>query len=275
MSPVMKKFARWCVKYKPLAMLIVSTLLAAVIAVPLFLISAGGWTIFSFSLLFFLLGLLYVNSALNVLMFDAAKSIDEKCDPYPMIEESEFLLKCKLSDFNRQLVSMNYCVALHTIGEFDKVFAILSDINIDKSASMLPVYKFVYYNNLFSVCLKLDKHEAADIWYDKMCKIYGDMKENKQKRNLLVTMDVATAEKIFKNGDFVKTIQIINSTVPSNLYMTVTNSLLCAKAYLELGEKEKAAEKLRFVIDSGNKLYVVSEAKELLKKCEKSDTDWL
>ncbi|MBQ4562965.1 MAG: hypothetical protein IJA58_00630, partial [Lachnospiraceae bacterium] len=50
-----------------------------------------------------------------------------------------------------------------------------------------------------------------------------------------------------------------------NLKEEVSVSLLQAKAYLKLGDMEKAREKLDYVIKKGNKLYAVTEAKQLME----------
>jgi FimV-like protein len=50
--------------------------------------------------------------------------------------------------------------------------------------------------------------------------------------------------------------------------MEVDVARIYAKAYLALGKPEFARENLQFVIENGNKLYAVTEAKELLARLD-------
>ena len=45
----------------------------------------------------------------------------------------------------------------------------------------------------------------------------------------------------------------------------VCASMVYAKAYIGLGETDKAKEKLNFILENGNKLYMVEQAKKMLE----------
>ncbi len=48
----------------------------------------------------------------------------------------------------------------------------------------------------------------------------------------------------------------------------ISKALWCAKIYLKMGNMQRATDNLKYVIYNGNKLYDVTEAKELLTTIE-------
>lgn len=276
MSKGSKKFARWCVKHKLPAILIFGFSYAIVFFALLFyLLHAPLILAIIFAVFLFLCVAIVMNSAFNVLLTNAAKELNENCDIRPLMEETEFLLTCKLSEYNRHLLIIDCCAVQLELGEYQKAFDVITSINIDKNQGMLPIYKIVYYINLTSACIRIGRYEEARIWHDKMCSIFDDMKDNKQKRAMIPVINSLKARMAFASGDSLNAIRILNTIKPENLYAAVHNSLLSAKAYLALGDKQSAAERLQFVINKGNTLYAVTEAKNLLNDCTEKETDWL
>lgn len=221
--------------------------------------------IITFDLFLLLLNYFFVNSCHTALLKQPIKANDENCDPYPLLFETEKLLSYKNSPINQQIFLILKCVALHNIGEYSKTFDILSSINIDKFAGMLPVNKVSYYNNLSDICMVLGKNEQANIWYIKMAQMYSDIKDSKSKKMLEPMMQAATASNIFRMGDYKQVVDLLSSIKCPNTVSAVSNAMLCAQAYLKLDAKEQAKEKLEFVIEKGNKLYIVTEAKDILQ----------
>lgn len=271
-----KKFTRWCVRHKLIATLVLGFSYAIVFFALLFyMLHAPLAAAIIFAVFLFLCVVVIVNSSFNVLLINAAKELNEKCDIRPLMAETEFLLTCKLSDYNRQLLIIDCCAVQLELGEYQKALDVITSINIDKNSGMLPVYKIVYYINLTDACIRTGRYEQARIWHDKMCSIFDDMKDNKQKRSMIPVINSQKARMAFASGDSLNAIRIINAIKPANLYTAVHNSLLSAKAYLALGDKTAAIERLHFVINKGNTLYAVVEAKNLLKDCTEKETDWL
>ena len=62
--------------------------------------------------------------------------------------------------------------------------------------------------------------------------------------------------------------ELLSTVKPKNLLGEVDLHMQLAQNYLALGEKDLARENLQFVIEKGNKLYAVTEAKELLAKLD-------
>lgn len=178
----------------------------------------------------------------------------------------------KKSGVNQQSLLILYCLALRNTGKYQKAFEILSSINIDKFAGTLPVNKIVYYNNLSDICELLNQYEQADIWYAKMMQLYSDMPDNKTKKKLNNLVLEAKISNQFLAGQYSEIIESLNSFEPNSLSSTIENAWLCAQAYLKLNEREKAIEKLNFIIEKGNKLYTVTKAKMLLERIENPQT---
>ena len=75
---------------------------------------------------------------------------------------------------------------------------------------------------------------------------------------------------ILINGTEFSLLAVICSLKVSNspLRHKVSVAFVCAKAYLKLGEREKAREKLNYVLVYGNRLHIVGCAKQLLEEIE-------
>lgn len=260
----MKALSRWVTKNKLLAMILLCVSEIAIYSLFLHWLGAWGWLIVLFDLLLIFVNYAFVNSCINILLQEPIKIMNEACDPFPLFQETEALLSYKNSEKNKQVLLINYCVALRNMGGYQKVYELLSSVNIDKDAGMLPIYKVVYYNNLADACALLQKNEQADIWYAKMMQLYSDMKENKMKTALVPNILSAQASNLFRAGAYQQAIAVLDSIRPECLSQAIDNALLSARAFLKLEDKEKARERLLFVIANGNRLYAVVEAKALL-----------
>lgn len=263
----MTKFYHWVAKHKLLAFVLLSVAMCAVYSLFFYWWSMPLWAILLFDGFLLLVNYAFVSSCPLKLVQKALLELNNNCDPYPLLEETEKLLSYKNAKTAEQNLLIDRCVALRDAGEYQKVYDTLSAINIDKYAGTLPAVKYVYYNNLMDVCQLLEKTEQAELLYAKATMLYGDIKNKKQRKALEPTALCAQASDCFRRQDYARTVQILSEMKPANAKMDVDNTLLCAKAYLKLGEPERAKAKLLYVIGRGNKLYCVTEARRLLDTC--------
>ena len=108
------------------------------------------------------------------------------------------------------------------------------------------------------------KYEEADIWHKKMMQLYDGMRDGKTKQNLARMIRLAEAAELFRTGSYAETVNILRREAANCVRQDVSNCMLCGRAYLKLGETERAKEQLQVVVDKGNRVYEVIEAKELL-----------
>lgn len=205
-----------------------------------------------------------VDSSAMAIMNTTLKALNEGCDPYPLLSETEKLLAYKNTENMKRTILINRAVALRDIGEYETVYDLLKSINIDKEPVMLN--KCAYYNNLFDVCMILEKNDEAGIWFEKYMQVYNDMKGKKAREMLSSSVTAAKAMDAYRRGDYIASINYTNSNVPKNLRSRVEGAIDYAKACIALGEKERAAEALSFIIQNGNKLYCVNEAAAMLRR---------
>lgn len=263
----MAKFYHWVAKHKLPAFLLFSFALCLGYSVFFYWWSMPLWAILLFDGFLLLVNYAFVSSCSLKLIQKALLKLENNCDPYPLLEETKKLLTYKNPKAAGQNLLINHCVALRCTGEYQKVYDTLSAINIDKYAGTLPFVKCVYYNNLMDVCLLLEKNEQAELLYAKTTMLYADIKNRKQQKALAPNALCAKASDCFRRQDYAQTLRILGELKPANARMDVEIALLCAETYLKLGEPERAKAKLLYVIEHGNKLFCVAEARKLLETC--------
>ncbi|MBQ7939286.1 MAG: hypothetical protein IJ281_02800 [Clostridia bacterium] len=232
------------------------------------LISIPPWILGIALFILYLLSALIAIAAPDAWLQEPMKALHEQCDPYPLLREMHSLPMDKLSPLLRQTMVINYCVALHSVGNFQLAYDTLSSLNIDKHAGMVPLNKAVYYNNLCAECRCLNLHEEAEIWYTKMMQIYNDLPDSKPKRSMAPVVLFTRIDHHYYAGEYEKALELLDTVTPQNRIGEVDLHMQLGENYLALGEKELARKNLQLVIEKGNKLYAVTKAKELLARLD-------
>ena len=260
----MEKFNLWIARHKLLAFLLLvpTTTLSmwyifAALETPKIVLSV-------FLIVWFLIFSIGIWGIEIVLLDKPAKAFDEICDPVSYYEIITTLLSYKPKTNQKNLLLINYSSALCGMGEYEKAFEILKEINIDLIINL--DVKLVYYYNLAVLCDRLGKTDEAVIWYQKVIDIYNAFKESKTKNRYTSSCDTAIAKIAVIGGEYERALEIFEKINASCKREKVGISLSSAKLYLKLNNIEKAKEKLNYVIVNGNKLYAVTEAKQLLEK---------
>ena len=202
------------------------------------------------------------------LMEEPTVICNQQCDPYPLLHEMEQMVARKQNGPQQQLAEINYAMALRMVGENYKCAQILERINIDRYPGISPYSKFVYYNNLSDVLFCLERPLEAKIWHRKAEQIYNDLPESKMKQPLAEAFLLSQAQAMYYDGDFDQALRKVAWIKLNSQRMVLDAALLAAKCHISLEEPEKAREKLKYVVEHGNKLYIVEEAKALLETLE-------
>lgn len=208
--------------------------------------------------------LLIIDATPSLIMQKTMHPLNNKCDPYPLLLETEKLLTYKNSKSAEQLILMNRAVALSDIGRYQEAYDIQKSVNIDKNPA--PINRCIYYNNLFQFCMNLEKFDEAGIWFEKLMQVYADVKGKKALAMLESSIISSKAAEAYRKGDYMASIELTNSNTPKNLRSRVSGAMDYARACIALGENEKAADALAIVIRNGNRLYCVNEAAAMLRK---------
>ncbi|MCL2140575.1 MAG: hypothetical protein FWH42_02690 [Dehalococcoidia bacterium] len=201
-------------------------------------------------------------------MNKAVKQNNEQCDPNKFLETIEQQLQRVNFKSYRQLLLINKAVALRDLGRFDEVLTILTDIHIDQYNTTLPLTKIVYYNNLVDILIIKGDFFQANIWHSKMMQMINDMTiKGKQKLQLLEFSILNQAELLLADNKFEEVENLMKglSEKIQNRHR-ISKCMLYAKLYVKQNKPDEAKPFLQFVIDYGNKLYDVTQAREMLNK---------
>lgn len=209
--------------------------------------------------------ILWIAGRRTHLLQKALKVMKEQCDPYPFLSVVQEQLTYWASAPVKQMMQVNYALALRLVGEYEKACELMESINIDKHA-MAPQVKAIYYNNRMDICALMGKYQEANIWYGKTVQIWQDLKPSKEKERLGRAVAENRALYHFCNGEFDLALQVLGQAKPQNLSERIENAMMYGRTYLAMGERSRAVKPLRFVAENGNKLYFATEAKELLEK---------
>lgn len=207
----------------------------------------------------------FIATAPVKLLQEPVEQLQQQCDPYPMMEETQRQLSRHFDGPHRQLLEINYAAALRETGEFEKAWQLLEEINIDKFPGTTPYLKYIYYHNLCDINYVLDRRDEARIWHRKVRQIHRDILPSKGKLELDATHDLMEAHILYYEGNYEDALRKVAWIKLPNRKMALDGALLAAKCHIALEEPEKAREKLQYVIDNGNKLYIVKEAGALLE----------
>lgn len=260
----MNKLQHFVAKHKFLSFFVLVTVACGVYSFLLLMFDASIWVLILVNLILAFIIYAYVEYSPDPIMRKALKELNDNCNPYPLLEETEKLLSYKNSEMLQQIILINHAVALRSIGEYRRNLETLQTLNIDKVPGMQPIHKVVYYNNLMDACGLLEKYEEADVWYSKMMLIYADITNQKQLESLESAMQSAKAFHHYCQKEYDKALQIMNEKKDINRNNAIDNAMLYAKIAIAMGDIDTAKNKLQFVIENGNRLYAVTEAKERL-----------
>ena len=254
---------RLLLKHKLISTAVISAVLCGAISPFLWKIRSDAWIYAIFYTFFIVLAFCFVESASEKLLKSAAKALLQSCDPTILLTETEEQLKYIKKGIANQLVLLNHTVALGYIGEYSKAFEILSDFDTDKYKFISPYrayIKMVHSNNMADVCDELGDFESASIWHEKTLVFAKKLGLTGAKEIIL-----ARASESLRKKEFDVALKTLESFKDKNMLEKVCASMIYAKAYIGLGEKEKAKEKLGFIVENGNKLHMVEQAKKMLE----------
>lgn len=267
----MDRLYRWICNHRALAKTVYT--IALLIDVVYFMPQQSFMLVLLILLALFLTFMVFaaIDNCYVQLLKKPVKLLNEHCDPYPYLEQTELLATYKLTDTAHQLVFMDQAAMLLDIGNGQEAYDLLMSINIDKYAGILPVQKAIYYNNLACSCLMLSKTEEARIWYEKSRMIAQDIRSEKMKKLLTWAQSTTSAELLYSEGKYDDALDALTDKKAETLRQQVSQAAILGKILFAKGDFARAAEYLTSVCINGNRMYVVTEAKNLLEKLKNSE----
>ncbi|MHB1454560.1 MAG: tetratricopeptide repeat protein [Saccharofermentanales bacterium] len=225
------------------------------------------WFVYGFVILIISIG--FVNSCTLKENNNAILYLDRDCNPQAFLDVIEDQLSYSKSKPYIQQLMISKSVCLRNLGRQDESFKILQDINIDRYASTIPATKILYYNNLCAGFIVQKDYVIAKVWLDKAFQMLRSQKINpKYKKMLNTALEINRNNIDLYNGklDGIEEffIEIRNRADSKRLVISAYFTL--GELYVLQGRVDEAKSSFQYVIDNGNLLYSVVEAKEYIEK---------
>lgn len=194
--------------------------------------------------------------------------LDEKLDPEKFIKITQNEYEKNKNKRYRNYMKLNLCGGYSSAGKVEEAYQNLKDIDLSKKSLFREQDKILYYYNEALLLHGLERKEEAIVIYKE--KVLKMMEKFKTKKGI----DETNAMIEFLNGilfyenDTTKMIEILSETLKK---LSVKRQVLVIKHLLanyksKAGEMEEARKLYEEVVENGNKLYIVEEAKEKLNK---------
>lgn len=211
----------------------------------------------------------FLGSRWLALLKKPMEILDDTCDPYPYMEELQrqnnysgpWTLK-----YNRVILQAG---ALMRVGSSEEAYALLLPLQEKLFQSQQPRgLQTIYCDCLANVCRALDRAEEAEYWHAKRMELLAKVKNKRIQQKFAERTPMYMAHYHTFRKEYEISIQFLQQQKPKNKYEQVSASMVYARNAVAMGETEKAKEALTFVVENGNKLYIASQARQMLAELE-------
>lgn len=262
-----EKLNRWIAYHEIIAAIIISLLCCSVYT----FVFCGGITslfvVVGGNIFVIYLVWRYVSYRKYTLINKAFDKLDRECDPYPLYVEVSDLLKLSVRNKNNvQLFLMYKHNALTHMGDFEKAYEALTEVDVSKmSKKFIASMSILHTYYMFSLCDKMGRESEANHWYEKLIDDYAAVRDPLTIGRVGRSVENAKLTDMFRRGEYETVLEMMeDSTTPTKL-SEIIRAMRYAKCYIGLGDTENAREQLEFVIENGNKLYYVKQAEEMME----------
>lgn len=229
------------------------------------------YTVYSYILITILILIQVLRLDKKLLMYYYKKYInilDKELDPEKFIEITQNEDNRNKNKRYRNYMKLNLCAGYSSLGKVEEAYQNLKDIDLSKKSLFREQDKILYYYNEALLLQELDrKEEAIVIYKEKILQLKEKFKTNKELEGINPLIEFLNGILFYEN-DNTKMIEILSELLKklSNKRQILVIKNLLANYKVKAGETEEARKLYEEVIENGNKLYIVEEAKEKLNK---------
>ena len=260
------KLTRWVFEHSQLTKIVLSVFLCGTYTALLSFFHMPLWFILTVDLISIFGTVLVVNNAPLTLIKHTYDPLQNQCDPYPLLHETKECLSQLKNEQLKHIILIDHCAALSYVGKYQEAYDLSKNLNIDKYSGTVPFCKIVYYHNLASFCTELNKYEEADAWQQKADQLFADIKNTKQKKLLMRSIQMGKVDALYRKGEYDEALKLLENQISKTKVEAVNDAMMLARLYLAKNDTEKAKTKLQYVIENGNRLYAVTEAMQRMEQ---------
>ena len=226
---------------------------------------------FLFNYLFYpliFLVLFKVNSRLWMYLYSNYMNIlDNELDPEKFIELTENEYNKNKNKKYRNYMKLNLSAGYSSAGKIETAYEKLKEVDLSKKLYRERNKILYYYNEALILNVLGKKEEATEIYNKELSEEIekiGKRKKDSEIYNLVKALEGM----LFHENDNEKMIEILNEALKKIKTKRQNLGLkhLLAAYKEKAGKIEEAIELYKEVAENGNKLYIVQEAREKLKK---------
>ena len=226
---------------------------------------------FLFNYLFYpiiFLVLFKVNSRLWMYLYSNYMNIlDNELDPEKFIELTENEYNRNKNKKYRNYMKLNLVAGYSSSGKIETAYEKLKEVDLSKKLYRERNKILYYYNEALILNVLGKKEEATEIYNKELSEEIekiGKRKKDSEIYNLIKALEGM----LFHENDNEKMIEILNEALKKTKTKRQNLGLkhLLAAYKEKAGKIEEAIELYKEVAENGNKLYIVQEAREKLKK---------
>lgn len=193
--------------------------------------------------------------------------LNEELDPEKFIKLTESEYSENRNRRYRNYMRMNFCAGYSSLGEFEKAYEYLSEIDFSKRNAFRKQDMIMYYFNKALLLDSLEREEEAKEVYEK--NLLNEKKKftNNKKINEINALIDSLEGFLFYKDDNEKMIEILSKILREikvkRYVIAMKHELAVCKE--KIGEIYEAKSLYEEVAREGNKLYIVNEARKKLE----------
>lgn len=200
------------------------------------------------------------------LMNPTVLTMQNHCDPYPLLAEAEDQLSYVKNRGSRQLLTINRAAALIELGRYEEALTALEGLNIDAPVC-LGLWRHVYYHNAALAALGCGQREKADI-YRRQAQQQVEAVTHKPHKAIVESTTLALDIVMhLADGDYDAARRLLEQhQEPRHTLERVHRAYLIGCVEKGFGNLTNARFQLEFVVQHGNRLAIVAKAADLLEE---------
>lgn len=199
----------------------------------------------------------------------ANRAYRQQCDPCPMLEECQRRLSKRLSKTSRQRWLIQKAAVLSDLGDPTAAIKIVDEL-LSSGQSLSVQTRWACYYDLADFHCNLGDLEAAVASRIKADDCARQCKTPNTKQWLLDTLYAQEGVYLYHAGEYEQAKERMlecgwnKEDTAQELCTRVFRAYWVGLVFLKTGDTQRAVEKLQFVAEHGNRIYVTAIAKELI-----------